>query len=214
MTTSDLKHLLQSALASDRPHVEKLTIAAATISEVLRQRGMTATLVGGGAIEFYASDTYTTSDIDLVVEGRSRKDLDAALTEFGFTRHGRHWILGELLVEVPGNWMSDPTEIVAVGPLTLRVVKKEVVLADRIIGFKHWRATAYGAQAIAMLVLFGSLLDEQLLVNRVRSEGAEDALTILRELAASGKGVGEDQLRDALGRLHSNPTQLSGDESQ
>ena len=63
-------------------------------------------------------------------------------------------------------------------------------------------------------VLFGSLLDEKLLVNRVRSEGAEDALTILRELAASGKGIGEDQLRDALGRLHSNPRQLNGDERQ
>lgn len=93
MTPSDLKHLLQSALVSERPH--------------------------------------TTSDIDLVVEGRSRDDLDVALTEFGFSRHGRHSVLGEHLVEVPGNWMSDPTDVVAVGPLTLRVVKKEVVLADR-----------------------------------------------------------------------------------
>ncbi|MGI9077691.1 MAG: hypothetical protein ACR2G6_10225 [Gemmatimonadaceae bacterium] len=211
MTTSDLKHLLQSALASERPHLEKLTIAAATVSEVLRQRGMTATLVGGGAIEFHASDVYTTSDIDLVVEGRSRDDLNVALTEFGFSRRGRHWVLGELLVEVPGNWMSDPTDVVAVGPLTLRVVRKEVVLADRIIGFKHWRATAYGAQAVAMLALFGSQIDERLLVDRVSSEGAEDALILLRELAASGKGVGENELRNALDGLHPKPARLDGE---
>ncbi|MDQ3696887.1 MAG: hypothetical protein M3373_02525 [Gemmatimonadota bacterium] len=208
---SDLKDLLRSTLAGERPHVEKLTIAAAIVSEVLRQHGMEATLVGGGAIEFHASEVYTTSDIDLVVEGRSRDDLDAALSEFGFTRRGRHWVLRELLVEVPGNWMSDPTEVVAVGPLALRVVRKEVVLADRIVGFKHWRATAYGAQAIAMLALFGGRLDERLLVDRVRSEGAEDALIILRELAADEKEVGEEQLRSALAQLHPQSSQADGD---
>lgn len=151
MTVSDLRELLDKTWTGDRARVEQLTVAAAIISEVLRRRGMQATLVGGGAIEFHASDVYTTSDIDLVVEGQSRSDLDGALTELGFSRRGRHWVRGELFVEVPGNVMVDPVDLVAVGSLTLRVVRREVVLADRIIGFKHWRATAYGAQAIGML---------------------------------------------------------------
>lgn len=62
-----------------------------------------------------------------------------------------------------------------------------------------------------MLALFGSQLDEQQLVERVSSEGAEDALVLLRELAASGKGIGEDELRNALDGLHLKPARLDGD---
>ena len=203
MILSELRALLDRTLAEDRPHVERLTVAAAVISEVLRRNGMQATLVGGGAIEFHASDVYTTSDIDLVVEGKSRDELDAALTEFGFSRRGRHWVYGDLFVEVPGNWMSDPVDLVAVGPLTLRVIRREIVLADRIIGFKHWRATAFGAQAIALLALFGRSLDERLLLERVRAEDAEDALGVLRDIAAGNAPVSEEQLRSVLDRLHS-----------
>ena len=201
MTATELRNLFDRTLASDQPHVEKLTVAAAVISEVLRQRGMQATLVGGGAIEFYASDVYTTSDIDLVVEGRTRDDLDVALTDFGFSRRGRHWVLGDVLVEVPGHVMPDPVEVVSVGSLTLRLVRREVVLADRIIGYKHWAATAYGAQAIALLALFGGSLDEDMLRKRVRTEGAEDALDALRTLAEGDVVVSEEELRRLLDRL-------------
>lgn len=202
MDISDLRRLLDATRSGDRPHVEKLTVAAAVVSEVLRRRGMEATLVGGGAIEFHASDAYTTTDIDLVVEGGPRSEIDAALTEFGFARRGRHWVLGDIFLEVPGNWMSDPVDVVAVGPLSLRVVRREVVLADRIIGFKHWRATAYGAQAVALLALFGDSLDDAWLRGRLRAEGAEDALALLRELAASGAPVDAERLQRVLDQLH------------
>ena len=201
MTEAELRDLFDRTLASDQPHVEKLTVAAAVISELLRQHGMQATLVGGGAIEFYASDVYTTSDIDLVVEGRTRHDLDVALTDFGFSRRGRHWVLGDVFVEVPGHVMPDPVEVVSVGSLTLRLVRREVVLADRIIGYRHWAATAYGAQAIALLALFGASLDEHMLRKRVRTEGAEDALDALRTLAEQDVVVSEEELRRLLERL-------------
>lgn len=202
--SSELRSLLDQTLADDRPHVERLTVAAAIISEVLRRHGMQATLVGGGAIEVHASGGYATSDIDLVVEGKSREEIDVALTSFGFARRGRHWVYGDWFVEVPGNWMSDPVDTVTVGSLTLRVVRREVVLADRIIGFKHWRATAYGAQAIALLALFGDSIDETLLRDRVRAEHAEDALDALRDVARSGGDVTEQRLRSLLERLHSS----------
>ena len=201
MTAAELRDLFDQTLASDQPHVEKLTVTAAVISELLRQRGMQATLVGGGAIEFYASDVYTTSDLDLVVEGRTRDDLDGALTDFGFSRRGRHWVLGEVFVEVPGHVMRDPVEVVSVGSLTLRLVRREIVLADRIIGYRHWAATAYGAQAIALLALFRESLDEHMLRQRVRSEGAEDALDALLTLVERDVVVSEGELRRLLERL-------------
>jgi len=202
MTPLELRALLDLTLRGSAPHVEKLTVAAAIVSELLRQSGMVATLVGGGAIEFYAPGVYVTSDLDFVVEGRTRSDLDAVLRAFGFERRGRHWVLGELFVEVPGNWMSDPVDVVQVGPLSLRVVRAEIVLADRIIGFKHRRTTAYGAQAIALLQVLGPLLDMSLLLDRLRAEDAEDAYAALLALTASLETVGADELDIVLQTLH------------
>ena len=201
MTPSELRDILNAALHAETPHVERLAIAAAVISELLRRHGMVATLVGGGAIELYAPGVYTTSDIDLVVEGGTRTDLDAVLVTFGFERRGRHWVLGDLFVEVPGNWMSDPVDVVSVGSLSLRVVRQEVVLADRIIGFKHWRTTAYGAQALALLQVLGTSLDDQLLRARLRAEDAENAYDALCRLADGGATVGEAELEAVLRRL-------------
>lgn len=201
MTSSDLRQLLDEALTRDTPHVERMTIAAAVISEVLRRQGMQATLVGGGAIEFYASDVYTTTDLDFIVEG-PRDAIDDALTTFGFARRGRHWVMGDLFVEVPGNWMSDPVDVIDVGSLSLRVVRREIVLADRVIGFKYWRTTAYGAQAVALLLAFGDSLDEALLRGRLREEGAEDALDALRRLATGGATVDDASLTRLLDDIH------------
>lgn len=201
MTSSELRDMLDRSMSSSLPHVERLTMAVAVISEALRQRGMQATLVGGGAIEFHASDVYTTSDIGLVVEGAPREEIDAALAPLGFTRRGRHWVRGDLFVEVPGNWMSDPVETIPVGALSLRVVRREVVLADRIIGFKHWQATGYGAQAVALLALFGDSLDAGMLRDRLRAEDAEDALEALQGVVRSGSEVTEARLQEVLATL-------------
>jgi hypothetical protein len=80
MTNAELRRLLDDVLSSTRPHAERLALSAAVISAVLREHGMTATLVGGGAIEFHAAEVYTTSDIDLIVEGKSRAGCGAART--------------------------------------------------------------------------------------------------------------------------------------
>jgi hypothetical protein len=163
---------------------------------------MQATLVGGGAIEFHAPEVYVTGDLDLIIEGKSRAEIGAAFGVLGFERKGRHWVSGDLFVEVPGNWMSDPVEVVNVGPLQLRVVRREIVLADRIIGFKHWRATSYGAQAVALLAVLGGDIDEDILLARLRAEDAEDALAALRLVLAKGAKVSEGELQDLLDQLH------------
>lgn len=201
MSNPELRALLDATLASDRPHVEKLTVTAAVVSAVLGREGMETTLVGGGAIEFHAAEIYTTSDIDLIVEGRTRAAMESALTAFGMARRGRHWVVGEMFIEVPGNAMTDPVETTMVGPLPLRVVRREIALADRIIGFRHWGATGYGAQAVAMLALFGTTLDESMLLQRLRDEGAVDALEPLRLLARGESRVGDAELGALLVRL-------------
>jgi hypothetical protein len=201
MSYEDLQQALDDAWSANREHVERITLAAAVLATALHRAGMTATLVGGGAVEFHAPGAYTTSDIDLVVEGRPREAVDEVLTALGMDRQGRHWVRGDLFVEVPGNRLTEPADEFQIGPLTLRVIRKEYVLGDRIVGFRHWKYWGYGQQAIDLIAAFGADLNEQVLREYLRKEGAEHAYDLLRAFGASGDPVTQGAL-DALWHGH------------
>ena len=79
-------------------------------------------------------------DMDLVVE-RLRYDaaqIESVCEALGFERVGRHWRMRDLFVEVPSTTLSDPSEWMRVGNAVFEIIKKEVVLADRIIGYRQW----------------------------------------------------------------------------
>jgi hypothetical protein len=201
MDNVDLRAALAEAWDEDRDHVERITLAAAVIATALKTAGMTATLVGGAAIEFHAPSTYVTTDIDFVVEGRTRADIHEVLTLLGFSRQGRHWVWADLFVEVPGNYLSEPTEEFEFGSMTLRVIQKEYVLADRIVGFRHWKYWGYGQQAIALISAFGNDLDEKALRAYLRREGSEDTYDLLLQYKSSGEPVTTEAL-DRLWHQH------------
>lgn len=104
-------------------------------------------------------------------------------------------------MEVPSRTLSDPVDTMNVGMLSVRVVRKEVVLADRIVGFKYWGVTDDGLQAIAMLTAFGSELDAPLLESYLRRESAEDAYMALRRLGERGTPLTHEQLQIELEQL-------------
>jgi hypothetical protein len=201
VTTEELRAALERAWSGDRPHVERLTLAAAILQTALREAGMEPTLVGGGAVEFHVSGSYVTGDIDFVVERRTREAIDEVFTSLGLAKQGRHWVRGDLFVEVPNNHLSEPADEFAVGPYRLRVIRKEYVLADRIVGFRHWKYWAYGLEAMDMIRAFGSELDEEPLRAYLRKEGSEDVFDHLRELATSGTPVDEGAV-EALWHRH------------
>jgi 5-formyltetrahydrofolate cyclo-ligase len=197
----DLAALLQETWTSDRPHTERMIWSAAIIGTALHRAGMRATLVGGGAIEFHAPEVYTTTDLDFVVEGRPRAEIDPVMRSLGLQRRGRHWVMGDLYVEVPGNVMEEAVDVETIGPFELRVSRKENVLADRIIGFRHWKAWGQGLQAIALIRTFGGELDEKALRTALRKEGAEHAYGVLRKLADADEEVTTQRL-DTLWHKH------------
>ncbi|HEV3051244.1 MAG TPA: 5-formyltetrahydrofolate cyclo-ligase [Longimicrobium sp.] len=197
----DLAKLLCDTWASDRPHTERMIWSAAIIGTALHRAGMRATLVGGGAIEFHAPGVYTTTDLDFVIDGRPRAEIDPVMRSLGLERRGRHWVLGDLFVEVPGNVLENPADTEIVGPFELRVIRKEYVLADRIVGFRHWKSWAQGAQAIALIRAFGGDVDEKAVRAALRREGAEHAYGVLRKVAANDEEVTPQRL-DALWHKH------------
>jgi hypothetical protein len=102
--------------------------------------------------------------------------------------------------------VAGPTEEVDVAGATFRVVRKEVPLRDRLVGFKHWRHTAYGDQAIAMLIAFGEDLDMDWLGPELRREDALDALQELSILTTSDEPVTHERLLALVDRLNQRST--------
>jgi hypothetical protein len=200
--------LLLSAGIADDPidHARQIAMITSIISDSFEDAGMRATLVGGSAIEIFAPGIFKTGDIDLVIEAETgpdrRERFDPVFAALGFEKSGRHWKRGDLFVEVPSQHLADPSEIVRVGAFVVRVVAKEVLLADRVIGFKYWKYLAYGAQAIEMLSAFGSDLNEPILRRRLDQEGAADAFEELRALASSNDLVTSESLEGLLQQLH------------
>ena len=199
--------LLGAGMAEDPvDHARQVAMITSIIGDAFEAAGMRVTLVGGSAIEVYAPGIFKSGDIDLVIEALSgtsrRSQLDPVFASLGFERSGRHWKRGDLFVEVPSQSMEDPSELVRVGRFPLRIVSKEILLADRVVGFKHWRHTAYGAQAIEMIAAFGKQLNRSVLKPRLEKEGALDAFEALEVLAGSAVTVPEATLQELLERLH------------
>jgi len=196
-----LRSILDEGLRPDPlEHADQVAAVAAVLHRVFAEAGMEATIVGGSAIELHAPGVYVSADIDLVVEGRSnrREGIDEVFRSLGFERRGRHWTLKDLFVEVPSTTLTDPAVTMRVGDDVFSVIAKEVVLADRIVGFRHWGVLAWGQQAIDLLAAFHGDLDEEWLDSRLDDEGSLDALGPLRDLALSDQAVDREVLKNLL----------------
>lgn len=207
----DLRHsvdavLADPALQEPTAHTERMALLVALLSEALRRYGMVATLVGGGALEFYAPGGYVTYDIDLVVQSQrgllDRETLDSVFGRLGFDRRGRHWVREDVFIEVPGTYMEDPVEQHQVGPYSIRVVKPEVVLVGRLVEFDQTGHTGHGAQAVLLLRVMGAGFDRTLLDGLLRRERCERVYTTLRQIAESDAPVTDSDLRATWEELH------------
>ena len=203
--TTDLRDALATLVDHELPEdpierAQHRALTAALLREAFRRNGMESALVGGGAIEFHAPGVYATDDIDIVVasdrEAVNRDAISQVFAALGFAKRGRHWERGTAFVEVPSHVLNDPVEEHEVGNYRLLVVKPEVVLADRVVGFKHWSYTAHGAQAVTLIAALGNDLDDAWLAARLEREDAMDAYTALRALAESERAVNDEVLRE------------------
>jgi hypothetical protein len=190
---------------SPEDHARQVVMITSIISEAFAAEGMRCTLVGGSAIEVHVPGIFKSGDIDLVIEqmrgSPSRDQLDPVFQSLGFRHVGRHWTLRDLLVEVPSMALDDPSVVVKMGPFVLRVIAKETLLADRIVGFKEWRQTSYAQQAIDMMAAFGDDLRLDILTAHLKREGALDAFDALRAHIGSELPVTEEALQSILERL-------------
>ena len=206
---TDLETILEPGIASDPlDHSRQIAAIAAILHCAFQNAGLVSTLIGGSAIEVHAPGIFASGDMDLIIEASSRQDTrpireraSDVFADLGFQKAGRHWTKGDLFVEVPATSLDDPAETIHVGPFVFRVIAKEALLVDRLTGFKHWRHTSYGQQAIDMIAAFGDSLDEERFAEGLRREDVGDAYEALRRVAISETPVTEDSLQQILSQL-------------
>lgn len=222
MTDIDLSDLRQTLdaiaadpkLQDDTQHARRLVLITALLSEAFRRYECRATLVGGGAIEFYAPGAYETEDIDLVVEplvkSSPRLVLDPVFGALGFKKlPARHWAREDIFVEVPGSLLEDPVEETQVGPYRLRVVVKEAVIVGRIVEYDQTGNLPHAKQAILLLQALGDRIDQALLADLLRRERAAAAYEVLRAFADRPEAtVTDEALIEAREQLRRRPPEL------
>jgi hypothetical protein len=99
-----LKVLLAAGIPEDAvAHARFVAEVAAILHEAFDAVSIRWTLVGGGAIEIHAPGIYKSGDVDVVLEHLhdALADSSEVFEALGFTRRGRHWLLGDLMVEIP-----------------------------------------------------------------------------------------------------------------
>ncbi|MBA4160186.1 MAG: hypothetical protein ACR2H9_07870 [Longimicrobiaceae bacterium] len=212
----ELRLQLERALAEGVPadplaHAFQVAEVMGILHQAFEAAGFRVVLVGGGAIEIHAPGIYRSGDLDLGITQlwEARAQESEVFVQLGFERIGRHWRQQGLLVEVPTAHVSDPTELVNVRGSVFRVVAKEALLRDRIVGYKHWGVTAYGDQAIRMLSAFGNELDWSWLRSELDRERSGDALEALLRIQAEAETGSVDlaaRLREELDRLKQRPS--------
>lgn len=71
----------------------------------LKKKGIDTILVGGSVVSIYSKGAYHSGDLDFVKASMFVTNLEEAMNEIGFKKHGRHYIHPDckhLFVEFPG----------------------------------------------------------------------------------------------------------------
>ena len=166
-------------------------------------------LVGGGVIEFVLPGAYTTPDIDLVVSRQwlrtPRILVDQVFREIGFQSTGaRHWVRDGWFVEDSDYEITDPTMFVEVAGHQMEMVLPEVVLVGRLVEYDQTGHTGHAAQALLMLDVLGTTLNEPELSRMATVECVQDVLSALRTLLSDPERpqVTDTLLRELRDGIH------------
>ena len=140
---------------------------AAAISERLQPLGIVPVVVGGAAVEFYTRGSYTTVDVDMVVEGLN--EIDAVLRGFGFVRlAGSSYIHPsvEVVVDLPAEPLAGDTSRIVeldVEGRKVHIIGLEDIIADRLRAYVYWEDLSSQEWAVQMMAARWEQVDSEYL---------------------------------------------------
>ena len=130
---------------------------AAYVCSHLERRDIQVVLCGGGCVAIYASDHYSSMDLDFVERlHATRRKLSGALAEIGFIEKDRYFVHPDtpFYLEFPSGPLAVGGEpVLAVEELhlitgTLRLLSPTDCIKDRLAAFYHWNDRQCLQQAV------------------------------------------------------------------
>lgn len=162
----------------------------ALFAEKLREIGIDIILVGGQAVDLYTAGTFATTDIDLLVNNKTK--AEKLLNQFGFGKEGNGlWFNRDLniviqIISKPYSGDYSRLRKFRVKDCELKVAAPEDLVANRLYSAKFWKSNPQRdmEQSIALLKLFSDSIDNTYLDNLAKRDNIQDILAEARKYAA------------------------------
>lgn len=129
----------------------------------LKRRGIDTILVGGAVVSIYSNGAYHSGDLDFIKTSLFVSQLEEAMNEIGFKKHGRHYVHPEckhLIVEFPGGPPlgigednSIVPEEVSVDGTVIKILSATDCVKDRLASYIHFKAPEGLDQAVLVAKL-------------------------------------------------------------
>ncbi|MGI0007234.1 MAG: DUF6036 family nucleotidyltransferase [Nitrosotalea sp.] len=158
----------------------------------LKENGVDAILVGGEAIDLYTAGTFSTSDIDLVVDNKAV--TENLLNRFGFgKKENGLWFNLDLniviqVIDQSYSGDSDRLQKFKIKNYEIKVAAPEDLIQNRLYSAKFWKSNPQRdmEESIALLRIFADSLDNSYLNKLAREHDIVDYLADARKYAKAG----------------------------
>lgn len=176
-------------LKSERDPFKRRLYFLGLLTKTLKQNGVEAILVGGEAIDVYTAGTFSTADIDLVVDNKTT--TEKLLNRFGFGKKANGlWFNQDLVIVVQvitNPYSGDPEKLrkFKVKDYELRVAAPEDLIQNRLYSAKFWKSNPQRdmEESIALLRIFADSIDNSYLDTIAKENDITDYLAKARKYA-------------------------------
>jgi len=188
--------LLLERIKTETDIFKKHLLFSVWITNKLKERKCNLPIiVGGSAVEIYASPFYVSGDIDFVFQ--NRKEFEDILFSTGlFKKLGKNYISDELGIfieivddELNGSYskIKEITIEIEGKEYTINVIGVEDLIIDRLNACVHWKSESDCELAQILLEGYKEELDLDYLYKRAKEELVENKLkNIMKELEDEG----------------------------
>lgn len=177
-------------LKEERDPFKRRMLFLGFVTKTLKQNGVEAILVGGQAIDLYTAGTFSTTDIDLLVDDKTI--AEKLLNRFGFGRSANGlWLNKDLAIVVqviskPYSGDLKKLRKFKVKDYEFRVAAPEDLIQNRLYAAKFWKSNPQRdmEESIALLGIFADSIDNSYLDKIAKKNDIEDYLAKAKEFAS------------------------------
>jgi hypothetical protein len=174
-------------LREERDSFKRKMLFLGLLTKILKQNGVEAILVGGQAIDLYTAGTFSTTDIDLLVDNRTV--AEKLLNRFGFGKEANGlWLNKDLVIVVQvisQSYSGDSEKLkrFKVKDYEIRVAAPEDLIQNRLYSAKFWKSNTQRdmEESIALLRIFADSIDNSYLDKLAKEHDIEDYLAKARK---------------------------------